>query len=78
MRRVQKRPRNQRVSNRRQRRQQHLLDVKVRSRSATQQRNRRALVLVSKLVLAILLVLGIYLGGREGARRFFSRIRITD
>ena len=71
MRRVQKRPRNQRVSNWRQRRRQHLLDVKVRSRSATQQRNRRVLVLVSKLVLALLLVLGIYLGGREGARRFF-------
>jgi cell division septal protein FtsQ len=71
MRRVQKRPRNQRVSNWRQRRRQHLLDVKVRSRSATQQRNRRVLVLVSKFVLALALVFGIYVGGREGARRFF-------
>jgi cell division septal protein FtsQ len=65
------RPRNRRVSNVRQRRQQHLLDVKVRSRSATQQRNRRILVFVSKFALGIALCLGLYLGGREGARRFF-------
>jgi cell division septal protein FtsQ len=71
MRRVQKRARNQRVSTWRQRRRQHLLDVKVRSRSATQQRNRRALVWVSKLALLIALVIGLYLGVREGARRFF-------
>jgi cell division septal protein FtsQ len=70
MRRVRKRVRNQRVSNRRQRRQQHLLDVKVRSRSATQQRNRRVLVFVSKLVLVLLIAVGICLGVREGARRF--------
>jgi cell division protein FtsQ len=55
----------------RQRRQQHLLDVKVRSRSATQHRNRRILVFVSKLVLVIALCFGLYLGGREGARHFF-------
>jgi cell division septal protein FtsQ len=65
------RPRNRRVSNVRQRRQQHLLDVKVRSRSATQQRNRRILVFVSKFALGIALCLGLYLGAREGARRFF-------
>ena len=43
MRGVQQRPRtrNLRVSNRRQRRQQHLLDVKVRSRKAVQHRNHR-------------------------------------
>jgi hypothetical protein len=46
------RARNERVSNPRQRRQQHLLDVKVRSHKATQQRNRRILVIVSKVVLA--------------------------
>ena len=45
------RPRNQRLSNPRQRRQQHLLDVKVRSHKATQHRNRRILVFVSKIVL---------------------------
>ena len=66
-----KRPRNQRVSNPRQRKQQHLLDVKVRSRKATQHRNRRLLVFVSKIVLAAGLCAGIYLGLRVGARRFF-------
>jgi len=71
MKRVRKRVRNQRVSNRRQRRQQHLLDVKVRSRSATQQRNRRILVFVSKFVLVLVIAVGICLGVREGARRFF-------
>jgi cell division septal protein FtsQ len=65
------RPRNQRVSNVRQRRQQHLLDVKVRSRSATQHRNRRVLVVVSKGALLIALCFGIYAGGRLMAKRFF-------
>ncbi|MEP7013927.1 MAG: FtsQ-type POTRA domain-containing protein [Verrucomicrobiota bacterium] len=73
MRRVQKRVRNQRVSNWRQRRQQHLLDVKVRSRSATQQRNRRALVFVSKLVLVCGVCTGAYLGIMRGADRFFFK-----
>jgi cell division protein FtsQ len=66
-----KRPRNQRVSNPRQRKQQHLLDVKVRSRKATQQRNRRLLVFISKIVLAAAICAGIYLGARMGVRRFF-------
>ncbi|HEY2103811.1 MAG TPA: FtsQ-type POTRA domain-containing protein [Chthoniobacterales bacterium] len=66
-----KRPRNQRVSNPRQRKQQHLLDVKVRSRKATEQRNRRVLIFVSKLLLAAAICAGIYLGVRIGARRFF-------
>ncbi len=65
------RPRNERVSSGRQRRQQHLLDVKVRSRSATQHRNRRVLVVVSKLALLVALALGVYAGGRLLARRFF-------
>jgi cell division septal protein FtsQ len=58
-----------------------LLDVKVRSRSATQQRNRRVLVFVSKLVLAFVIAVGICLGVREGARRFFfenSDYRLTN
>ncbi len=67
----QPRARNRRVSNRRQRRQQHLLDVKVRSRTATQQRNRRVLVFVSQLALAIGVSVAVYFGAREGARRFF-------
>src|SRR5688572_31978906 len=49
------RPRNERVSNTRQRRQQHLLDVRVRSHKATQHRNRRVLVLTSKITLVLAL-----------------------
>jgi cell division septal protein FtsQ len=64
-------PRNIRISKPRQRRQQHLLDVKVRSRRATQHRNRRVLVIISKVVLGIGLCVGLYMGAREGARRFF-------
>ena len=73
MRGVQQHPRtrNLRVSNRRQRRQQHLLDVKVRSRKAVQHRNRRVLVFLSKIALVIGLAAGIYLGAGAGARRFF-------
>src|SRR5213083_966935 len=66
-----KRPRNQRVSNPRQRKQQHLLDVKVRARKATQYRNRRVLVFISKIVLAAAICAGIYFGARLGMRRFF-------
>jgi cell division septal protein FtsQ len=72
MRRQQKpRARNRRVSSFRQRRQQHLLDVKVRSRSAIQHRNRKVLVLFSKIVLVIALSAAIYVGGRIAAKRFF-------
>ena len=63
--------RNLRMSNSRQRRQQHLLDVKVRSRRATQHRNRRVLVVVSKIVLVVGLCFGVCIGVREGARKFF-------
>ncbi len=63
--------RNRRVSNTRQRRQQHLLDVKVRSRHATQHRNRRILVFVSKIALFLIIGVALYLGVREGARRLF-------
>jgi cell division septal protein FtsQ len=59
------------VSKPRQRRQQHLLDVKVRSRSAAQHRNRKVLVVVSKLVLVLALAAGACLGARAGLRRFF-------
>lgn len=65
------RPRNQRVSNRKQRRQQHLLDVKVRSRKAVQHRNRRVLILISKMVLLVSILLGIYIGGQIAAKRLF-------
>jgi cell division protein FtsQ len=65
------RVRNQRVSNTRQRKQQHLLDVKVRARKATQHRNRRILVFISKIVLAVAICAGIYVGAQLGIRHFF-------
>ena len=65
------RPRNQRLSTSRQRRQQHLLDVRVRSRHATHHRNRRVLVFFAKIVLAVGVVAGIYFGAREALNRFF-------
>lgn len=66
-----KRPRNQRVSNSRQRKQQHLLDVKVRSRKASQHRNRRVFVFAAKILLAAAVCAVVYLSLRVGARRFF-------
>src|SRR5436190_11462658 len=65
------RARNERVSNPRQRRQQHLLDVRVRSHKATQHRNRRVLVILSKIVLLLVMVSGAVFGVRYGAKRFF-------
>src|SRR5437879_5632240 len=65
------RARNQRLSSFRQRRHQHLLDVKVRSRTAVQYRNRKFLVLFSKIALVIALIAAIYVGARVAAKRFF-------
>ena len=65
------RARNRRVSTFRQRRQQHLLDVKVRSRTALQHRNRKFLVFFSKIALTIALAFGLYVGARVAAKRFF-------
>ena len=65
------RARNRRVSSFRQRRQQHLLDVKVRSRKAVQHRNRKFLVVFSKIALVIALISAIYIGVRVAAKRFF-------
>ena len=65
------RPRNQRVSNFRRRRQQHLLDVKDRSRRAVRHRTRRVLVVFSRPVLLAGLCAAVYLGARESARRLF-------
>ena len=65
------RARNERVSNPRQRRRQHLLDVRVRSHKATQHRNRKVLVVVSKALLAVVIGIGLYFGGRLGAKRLF-------
>jgi cell division septal protein FtsQ len=65
------RPRNERVSNTRQRRQQHLLDVRVRSHKATRHRNRRVLVIGSKIVLVFVIGIGVFFGIRFGAKRLF-------
>jgi cell division septal protein FtsQ len=65
------RARNQRISNTRQRRQQHLLDVKVRSHKATQHRNRRVLVFASKIALVLVIGVAVVSGARFGARRLF-------
>src|SRR5213595_1482627 len=65
------RSRNRRVSNVRKRRQQHLLDVKVRSRRVTQHRIRKTLVFFSKVALAAMLCSGGYIGAREAARHLF-------
>jgi len=62
---------NRRLSNVRQRRQQHLLDVKVRSRRASQHRVRRAMGEVSKVILVAVVLAAAYAGMREGARRLF-------
>jgi cell division septal protein FtsQ len=66
-------PRNQRLSSRKQRKQQHLLDVKVRSRAANRQRNRRVLSWFSGLFLFVAALWGIWYGGREALRRFLWR-----
>jgi cell division septal protein FtsQ len=65
------RARNRRLSSFRQRRQQHLLDVKVRSRKAIAHRNRRVLIVFSKFAIVIALISGIYVGARFAAKRFF-------
>src|SRR5262245_52029176 len=65
------RPRNRRLSNVRQRRQQHLLDVKVRSRRATQHRIRSAIGMLWKATLFVTLCAAGYVGAREAVRRLF-------
>jgi len=67
----QPRPSNRLLSTPRQRRQQHLLDVKVRARRASHHRNRRILVLLSKIALVLAVCAGIYYGVRTGLSRFF-------
>lgn len=64
-------PRNQRVSSRKQRKQQHLLDVKVRSRAANRQRNRRVVAWISALFLTCTAIGGAWYGGRKALRHYF-------
>src|SRR5215469_14283109 len=65
------RTRNRRLSNVRQRRQQHLLDVKVRSRRATRHRIRSAMGVMWKAALFAILCAAGYVGGREAVKRLF-------
>src|SRR5436190_19866206 len=65
------RARNERVSNPRQRRQQHLLDVRVRSHKATQHHKLRVLGIASKIVLAAGVCVGVFFSVRLGAKRLF-------
>ncbi len=67
----QPRARNQRVSNSKQRRQQHLLDVKVRSHKATSHRNKRIVVATAKILLSAAILWGVVFGIRYGMRRIF-------
>lgn len=62
---------NRRLSTSRQRKQQHLLDVRVRARRASHHRNRRVLLVVSKIALVLALCAGAYYGVRTGLSRFF-------
>ena len=76
---------NQRVSKPRQRRQQHLLEVSVRRDIAVTQRNRAIFFFVCKTILIAGLIIGGYIGGKEGLRRFLwenpdyylSDVRVT-
>ncbi|HXA08636.1 MAG TPA: FtsQ-type POTRA domain-containing protein [Chthoniobacterales bacterium] len=62
---------NRRLSTWRQRKQQHLLDVKVRARRASHHRNRRILVAIAKVALVIAVCAGLYFGARTALSRFF-------
>jgi cell division septal protein FtsQ len=63
-------PRNQRISSPKQRRQRHLLDVKVRSRKASEQRNQRLVLWGCRLVVIAAVIGGLVLGGRAALRKF--------
>jgi len=62
--------RNQRVSNKKQRKQQHLLEVTVRQEIAVSQRNRAIFSYSWRILLAVALVAGAWIGGREALRTF--------
>src|SRR6187401_2391460 len=62
--------RNKRVSNPRQRKQQHLLDVKLRESKERVRRYRAVSGFICKAVLLAAIVAGLWLGGKEALRRF--------
>ena len=61
---------NKRVSNTRQRKQQHLLEVTIRRDIARKQQVRRVIRTVFKLILLVGLIVGVFVGGKETLRRF--------
>jgi cell division septal protein FtsQ len=63
-------PRNERLSNAKVRKQQHLLEVTVRRDKAVSMRNRAVLAFVCKTFLAACLAIGAWIGGKELLRRF--------
>ena len=63
-------PRNQRLSNSKVRKQQHLLEVTVRRDKAVSMRNRAILAWTCKAILAVGLIVGAWVGGKELLRRF--------
>ncbi len=63
-------PRNRRLSNTRQRRQRHLLDVKVRARTAARQRNRRIITWVCSTILVAAMIGGATYGVRAALTKF--------
>ena len=65
-----KTPPNKRVSSTRQRKQQHLLDVKIRVGKERERRFRWVAGFVFKTILTLALAVGVWLGGKEAWRRF--------
>lgn len=61
---------NKRVSNTRQRKQQHLLEVTIRRDIARKQQTRKIIRGVCKLILIAGLIIGVFVGGKETLRRF--------
>ncbi len=64
------RPRNRRISNTRQRKQRHLLDVKVRARTAARQRNKRVITWVCSTILFAGMLGGAIFGVRAALTNF--------
>lgn len=62
---------NQRISKLRHRKQQHLLEVSVRSDIARTQRNRAIFFFCCKAILLVGTCAGLYVGATEGLRRYF-------
>jgi len=62
--------RNKRVSNPRQRKKQHLLDVKLRESKERARRYGKVASFIFKTVVFVALVVGAYVGGKEALRRF--------